>query len=88
MSKEAKLIRGQLRQIFKEEAPNVLNEELATLIYKRLFQHVENRLEYISKNAQDALKKMEERQKDMQNMLLRQYSAPLNVQGTETEKKS
>ena len=60
MSKDAKLIRGQIRQIAQELLPTMLNDELVKAIEKRLFEKIDGELA-----------KINERQKDIQSYMIR-----------------
>lgn len=63
MSKDAKMLRGQLRQIAKEILPEVLTRELVEAIRNELRQEI-----LIKLNAID------ERNKDIQAYMVRQSS--------------
>lgn len=51
MSKNAKLVRGQVRQIVKEELPAVLDQELAKAINAKLQMYIQAQLQNIQKEV-------------------------------------
>lgn len=65
---DAKLIRGQLRQILREVGPELITESVVDAIERRLLEYTKIRLT-----------KMEERQKDIQNLVLRMCSQSVNI---------
>lgn len=66
MSNEAKVIRGQIRQVVKEILPEILNEEFTKSLEKRLVEAVKAKLDT-----------MEERQKDILSTLYRTIANPV-----------
>ncbi len=68
MSNQAKVIRGQLKQIALEALPAVIQSEL----YKELQKQTDARLNAIDKHIRDTLKQLEEKQKDFFNSIIRQ----------------
>lgn len=75
MSKEAKLIRGQVRQVVKEVMPEILTHELTTAILKDVMKRLEMSEELIKKT----LEEMNSRSKDIMSYVVRQsaVTAPL-----------
>lgn len=74
MSKDVKFIRGQVRQIVKEELPVVMSAELKSALYAEIKAAVTHQLTQISQQVSESLKGMEERQKDIQNFIMRQVA--------------
>lgn len=72
MSKEAKLIRGQTRQIAKE----MLTEEAVKAITAEVLKAVSERLSNMEKNVRDTLALLDKRSKDVSGYLVRQASTP------------
>lgn len=68
MSKEAKVIRGQLRQIVKEMFVELVSTELYTALQKENA----SRLEQIANNVNETLASISARQKDVQSMIMRE----------------
>ena len=60
MSNEAKVIRGQIRQVVKEILPEVLVEQVVREIEIRIMTYIKKRLDEI-----------DERQKDIQSYMIR-----------------
>jgi hypothetical protein len=73
MSKEAKLIRGQLRQIAKEIMPEVLKEEM----YKLLEHRLALRIEGIEKFVKEQMHEINENHKNTMSYLVRQVTSPI-----------
>lgn len=67
---KVKQVRGQLRQIAKELLPEVLASELFAVLHKEQ----EARLAEISRHVSEALKQMDERQRTVQNMIMREMT--------------
>lgn len=74
MSKDAKLIRGQVRQVIKEVLPELLAKELTEEIFKKLMAHLNNRMDFVSTNAADSIAKLDNRQKEMHSYIVRQLN--------------
>lgn len=72
MSKDVKLVRGQLRQIAKELLPEAINEQQ----YQALKKHIDTRVNEIEALVKKTLHEMNERQKDTMGYLVRQASLP------------
>ena len=72
MSKEAKLIRGQVRQVVKES----LNDELVKVITEEVLKAVSARLSHMEKNVRETLALLDKRSKDISGFLVRQASTP------------
>lgn len=77
---DAKLLRGQLRQIAKELLPEVLAGEL----FVKLQEEQRARLNEIAKMVNDRLIEMEARSKDVQSMMIREI-AKSQTMGTKSE---
>lgn len=76
-TKDIKQIRGQLRQITEEVLPKVLTDALVDAIYKKLSEENAAKMNAIAEHAKATLDGMDSRQKDFQNMLLRQAANPV-----------
>lgn len=74
MSKEAKLVRGQLRQLAKEMLPEALATALATDQYKSLQKEIHGKLAVIQAQVTDTLTRIDERSKEMQMFVMRQVA--------------
>lgn len=75
MGNEAKLIRGQLRQIAKELLPEALASEVHTKHYNQLQREIQGKLQAIQAQVTDTLTKLDERSKEMQMFVMRQVMA-------------
>ncbi len=76
MSKDAKFVRGQIRQIVKEIMPDIMEQALKADVYNSLKGELLTRLTMIETNVRQHLEKLDERQKDTLGYLIRQASAP------------
>jgi hypothetical protein len=76
MSKDTKLLRGQIRQIAKEMLPEMMTSELAESIRRELSKQINGRLDAVVKNIQDTLKGMDDRSKDIQDYIVRASLKP------------
>ena len=74
MSKDAKLLRGQIRQIVKEMWPELVASEL----YQELSRKNKEQLDLIHKMVRETLEKIDERQKTVQSMVMRELAASNN----------
>ncbi len=72
MSSEAKVIRGQVRQIVKEEMPAILQTELAERIRKELTAQFNTRFTALATHMQKTMDAIEERSKEVQAYVIRQ----------------
>lgn len=72
MSNQAKLIRGQIRQIIKEVLPEMMGAEVKAAIYKDISQKLQLQLTNVEQQIKDTLAKLDDRQKDIQNYIVRQ----------------
>lgn len=89
MSNQAKVIRGQLRQIVKEMMPELLVAELKAEMYKNIADSLQAQLITVEKQVKDTLNKLDERSKDIQSYLVRQSmitSNPADVLPVSPEK--
>lgn len=68
----SKQLRGQLRQIVKEMYPELVSTEL----YRELQNQIVQSLDILTKRISEQLEKMDQRQKDVQSMVLREFSRP------------
>lgn len=76
MSNQAKLVRGQLRQIVKEMLPDLLTSELRSAMHDRIAKEVQTRLDNVTKDVKDTLNMLDERSKDIQSYLVRATTQP------------
>lgn len=74
--KQAKLIRGQLRQIVKELLPEILTTESFMSLQKTLDTRLNNKVDNITRMVRDALEKLDQRSKDMQSYVVRNVGVP------------
>lgn len=79
MSREIKQLRGQLRQITKEILPEVLSQELANGVHKRLSGEISTKLLNIELMIKERLDAMDARSKDIQEFILRKSIENLDV---------
>lgn len=75
MSNEAKVIRGQIRQIAKELLPEALASEINKEQYRRLSTEIMSKLKLIEDNVKDTLLKLDQRSKDAQAYIIRQVNS-------------
>jgi hypothetical protein len=73
---DAKVIRGQLRQIVKEELENIILAELKTSVSKDIMSEVMKKLNAIEDMIKQKLTVIDERSKDTMGLLVRQASIP------------
>jgi len=69
---DAKIIRGQLRQITKEIMPELLSQELKSEVYKRIREEMTTRINAIEENVKATLDQLDQRSKDTLDYLVRQ----------------
>jgi hypothetical protein len=67
MSKDIKLLRGQVRQVVKE----MMDSEFSDHLKRELSKQINDRLDAIVKNIQETLKGMDDRAKDIQDYIVR-----------------
>lgn len=75
MSKEAKLVRGQLRQLAKELLPEALASEIHVAHYNQLMREVQGKLSVVQSQISETLARIDQRSLDMQSFLMRQATA-------------
>lgn len=75
MGNSAKQLRGQLRQLVKELMPELMQAELFT----QLQQENRDRLELIAKDVRQSLEDIAARQKDVQNMIMKDLYAQVKT---------
>lgn len=73
---DAKLIRGQLRQIVKEELQNVLLAELRSAVSRDVMAETMKRLSALEDMIREKLMTIDQRSKDTMGYLVRQVSKP------------
>lgn len=74
-SAQMKSLRKQLRNVVKEILPEIFTNELKTAAYQDVQVAVKKQLTGIETQITKTLKKMDERQKDVQDFLVRQISS-------------
>ncbi len=67
MGSDAKMLRGQLRNLFKEMQPTVFDEEAMKALNKR----IDERLNQIEQYVKSAMTEMNERSKETQSYVVR-----------------
>lgn len=78
MSNQAKLIRGQVRQIVKELLPEILKAEITYAIRKEIGEQAKLRLDDIAKEISARLDAVDERSKETQSYIVRHLpTAPI-----------
>lgn len=77
MSNQAKMIRGQMRQIVKELLPDMVEKELRTALHEKLASEVQKRLDNVTKSVKEVLETIDQRSKEIQGYLVRQSSTPM-----------
>lgn len=82
MSRDIKVVRGQLRQIAKEILPEVMKQELTAEIYGKLVDIVNSRLTFVEQQINTKLVAMETELKDALRFLVRQTMLPPAVSVT------
>lgn len=77
MSKDTKLIRGQVRQVVKETLPSLLQTEVFHEMYATLQKEMIAKLEYIHNDIQESLKRMNSKAQDVQAFMLNQMKSDM-----------
>lgn len=70
---DAKVIRGQVRQVVKEILPEIMQQQM----YESLKKHTDQELAKIEKFVKETLHKMQDQHKDTMGYLVRQASLPV-----------
>lgn len=86
MGSDAKVLRGQLRQIAKELLPELLSSELGEKLNKDLSKQIQARLEVLVKDITHTLQEIDQRSKDVQGYILRQSASPSPLEPAKEEK--
>lgn len=76
MSNQAKVIRGQVRQIVQEMLPEIMKEVLAETFHKKLSDEASTRLTLVEEMVKNTLTKIDDRAKDIQSYMLRAATMP------------
>lgn len=76
---DAKVIRGQLRQIVKEEMQDMLLTEMKSEISRAILKDVSKRLEALEDLIREKLTVIDERSKDTMSYLVRQSMQPAPI---------
>lgn len=87
---DVKLIRKQIRNVLQEEGGTLFNSEAFKLGLAQLQTQVSGRLNDLEKKVMETLAQIEERNKDVQNFIMRAVTAPATpeqpaVEPTKTE---
>jgi hypothetical protein len=77
MGNEAKVIRGQVRQIAQELLPSILNQEFSQQIYSQLQKEITFKLEEIQAMVNTTLNDMNKRAQDVQAFMMSQIQADM-----------
>lgn len=72
MSNQAKVLRGQMRQVVQEILPELIQQELKTALYKKLAEDMTSRVKAIEDNVKAVLDQLDQRSKDTLDYLVRQ----------------
>lgn len=79
-----KQLRGQVRQVIKEMWTDVMSTEL----YQSLTKHNQEQLKIMHTMIKETLERIDQRQKDVQSLIMREFSRPAEpVVKTEEEPK-
>jgi len=95
--KNVKQIRKQLRNVAQEMLPQVLESVVVAKIRQDIHEYVKTRLDEIFQMVKDTLNRIDDRQKDIQSMIVREFTqavpdtapaAPVVPQAAETVQES
>lgn len=73
-SSDIKEVRKQLRTVAKELLPEVLGNELTQGVYTKLHSEIEWKLKQIESTIEETLKRIDQRQKDVQAFIMNQVA--------------
>lgn len=82
MANQAKLLRNQMRNIVKELFPEIVSSEL----YAKIEKQNKEQLEFLFNLVKGTLSRVEERQKDLQSLIMREVANATKVVPTEDKK--
>jgi len=82
MANQAKLLRSQMRQIVKELFPEIVSSEL----YAKIEKQNKEQLEFLFNLVKGTLSRVEERQKDLQSLIMREVANASKVMPSEDKK--
>ncbi len=82
MANQAKLLRSQMRQIVKELFPEIVSSEL----YAKIEKQNKEQLEFLFNLVKGTLSRVEERQKDLQSLIMREVANATKVVPSEDKK--
>lgn len=71
-SKQVKVIRGQIRQVVKEILGEVITQEFVAQLDKDLRANQKERLDLVFEMVKGTLERIDSRQKEIQNMIVRE----------------
>lgn|ERR1035437_42463 len=77
MSKDVKVIRGQVRIVVNEVLSDILNQEFSAAMYSQLQKDITFKLEEIQANVQTTLNDMNRRAQDVQAFMMNQIQADM-----------
>lgn len=75
MSHNLKDLRKQLRNVVLDLLPSMLVKEMEEAIYTKLIARMNERMDFIEKNAKASLKHVEDNQKEMHSYIVRYVGA-------------
>lgn len=70
MAKDAKLIRGQLRQIVKEELSNILTQELVAAVRKQLEEEVRATMKPLDADVRSSVEALNRRYLELNSHII------------------
>lgn len=76
MGSNAKLVRGQLRQLLQELLPDLFKE----VLIKELRKDIEERLDRVDKHVKAGIQEMNDRSKESQNYVIRNLALATTTQ--------
>lgn len=86
---DAKLIRGQLRQVAKELLPEFIAHEVHIAHYNALKSEIQGQLSVLEKQVKETLTAIDNRSKEIQLFMMKQFTAnqtlPKEVTGEVSE---
>ena len=76
-NKDAKVIRGQIRQVAVELLPSILDQEFSARMYTQLQKEITFKLEEIQATVNTTLNDMNKRAQDVQAFMMSQIQADM-----------
>lgn len=81
--KNLKDVRKQIKNALQSELPSLLSQEFKNEAYKQLSGEIQAKLSSIELSLQQAVERIEKRQKDVQDFALREMMASVSVKNKE-----